>query len=689
MHQAAFPGEDISDRPAPGDASSRRCCALVDGDLPSGRYRAADLPVGRRERPGDARRSPSRPDAEATAPPEWRGLARDEVRLLAVRPERRHVHRGSASCPTCSSPATSSWSTPRRRCRPGSTPGGPTASSSRCTCRRTLDDGDWVVELRRPDERRARTSASSPATVLDAARRRPRDAARAAIPTARRPARLWRARTEPGGPTPAYLPRHGRPIRYGYLHGDFPLADFQTVYADRAGQRRDGQRRTAVHRRGCWSGSWPAASPSSRWCCTPASPAPSCTSRPYPERFAVPEATARLVERHPAGRPAGRRRRHHRHPGAGDRAPATTASRARPQRVDRPRPRPGPAGARRDRPGHRPARAGGQPPAAARGGRRARPRRTPRTTSRRRRALPLARVRRLDAVPALSRVTPPGRHPAGGALQQRPPLGRRAARARRAQRPARQPVDQAARRPPDEPAAPRRPRSAARAAAAPRPRPAGRPAPSPARRRPRACPSASSRLASESVAIAHSGRSRIPPASATAADHRTERRAQVRGQVRRPGPRGRRRDRQPTRPATHTVRSASRAESGRPVTSPASAGVSSTADAEYHQTVASTRRSVVRCAGARAREHLRRPRRVGQRGRGDDGRRRRRRAARAPPHRARGRPPRPAVRRGHAAPVSTRGAGHGGRRGRAPDPYGVVRATSRRRSTRATPDSGR
>jgi NAD(P)-dependent dehydrogenase (short-subunit alcohol dehydrogenase family) len=47
MHQAAFPGEDISDRPAP-ETVVPALLALADGDLPSGRYRAADLatPVG-------------------------------------------------------------------------------------------------------------------------------------------------------------------------------------------------------------------------------------------------------------------------------------------------------------------------------------------------------------------------------------------------------------------------------------------------------------------------------------------------------------------------------------------------------------------------------------------------------------------------------------------------------------------
>jgi NAD(P)-dependent dehydrogenase (short-subunit alcohol dehydrogenase family) len=42
MHQEAFPGEDISDRPRP-QASVPGLLRLVAGDLPSGRYRAREL----------------------------------------------------------------------------------------------------------------------------------------------------------------------------------------------------------------------------------------------------------------------------------------------------------------------------------------------------------------------------------------------------------------------------------------------------------------------------------------------------------------------------------------------------------------------------------------------------------------------------------------------------------------------
>jgi NAD(P)-dependent dehydrogenase (short-subunit alcohol dehydrogenase family) len=50
MHQEAFPGEDISDRPAPRE-SVPGLLALVEGDVPSGRHRAADLGVRANGRP--------------------------------------------------------------------------------------------------------------------------------------------------------------------------------------------------------------------------------------------------------------------------------------------------------------------------------------------------------------------------------------------------------------------------------------------------------------------------------------------------------------------------------------------------------------------------------------------------------------------------------------------------------------
>jgi hypothetical protein len=48
MHQAAFPGEDISDRALP-ETRVPAFVQLLEGDLPSGRYSAAELLAQRSE----------------------------------------------------------------------------------------------------------------------------------------------------------------------------------------------------------------------------------------------------------------------------------------------------------------------------------------------------------------------------------------------------------------------------------------------------------------------------------------------------------------------------------------------------------------------------------------------------------------------------------------------------------------
>jgi NAD(P)-dependent dehydrogenase (short-subunit alcohol dehydrogenase family) len=48
MHQAAFPGEDISDRPEP-ETVAPKLIALIGSGAPSGRYRVADLPESSRD----------------------------------------------------------------------------------------------------------------------------------------------------------------------------------------------------------------------------------------------------------------------------------------------------------------------------------------------------------------------------------------------------------------------------------------------------------------------------------------------------------------------------------------------------------------------------------------------------------------------------------------------------------------
>ena len=115
--------------------------------------------------------------------------------------------------------------------------------------------------------------------------------------------RLRRARTAPDTAARDYLPRHGQPIRYGYLHGSFPLAEYQNVYATEPGSAemasagRPFSDRLLVRllARGI---------PVVPLTLHTGVSSPELHEPPYPERFAVPEVTARLAT---STRRAGRR----------------------------------------------------------------------------------------------------------------------------------------------------------------------------------------------------------------------------------------------------------------------------------------------------------------------------------------------------------------------------------------------
>jgi S-adenosylmethionine:tRNA ribosyltransferase-isomerase len=238
--------------------------------------------------------------AEATAPPEWQGLERDEVRLMAVRPDGL-THGRARDLPTLLEPGdlvvvnTSATLPARVSARRADGITVPLHVST------SLDDGSWVVEVRRPDNQGPDLRAE-PGTVLDlpgGIRLTLHDG----FPDPSRVSRLWRATPEPAVAPTAYLPLHGQPIRYGYLHGTFPLAAYQNVYATEpgsaemasAGRPLTARLLVALVARG-----------------VPVAPvvlhtgvsSPELHEPPYPERFAVPEVTARLVT---STRKAGRR----------------------------------------------------------------------------------------------------------------------------------------------------------------------------------------------------------------------------------------------------------------------------------------------------------------------------------------------------------------------------------------------
>ena len=163
-----------------------------------------------------------------------------------------------------------------------------------------LDDGTWVVEVRPGGVSTGPVAGLCPGEVIAL------DAGATLVvdrPAPAGQARLWKARALIDGGVPAFLARHGRPIRYAYVPRPLPLAEYQTVFAREpgsaempsAGRPFTDRVVTDLVTRGV------AVAPvvlhtgvSSQ---EPGEP-------PQPERFRVPEATARLVN---ATRQAGGR----------------------------------------------------------------------------------------------------------------------------------------------------------------------------------------------------------------------------------------------------------------------------------------------------------------------------------------------------------------------------------------------
>ncbi len=232
-------------------------------------------------------------DHEADSPPEARGLARDEVRMLVACPGGL-AHGRVRDLPAVLRPGdllvvNTSATLPAAVDLLG--PDGTAGSDGRALHVSTqLDDGDWVVEVRRPD------NTGPGRTEIDATLRLPGDVAlhvRAPYPAGQ--TRLWRATPAPATDRTSYVTEHGRPISYSYVEGVWPLEARQNVYAAVPGSAempsagRPLSERVLVR----LAASGVVVAPvvlhtgvSSQETHEP----------PQPERYVVPAATARLVE---------------------------------------------------------------------------------------------------------------------------------------------------------------------------------------------------------------------------------------------------------------------------------------------------------------------------------------------------------------------------------------------------------
>jgi S-adenosylmethionine:tRNA ribosyltransferase-isomerase len=168
---------------------------------------------------------------EATEPPEVRGTGRDDVRLLVAQGAapahttfaRIGDHLRAGDLLVVNTSATLAAAVDGRRER-----GGGVAVHFSAA----LDDGTWVVELRPPGR------ATGPLTDVRSGERVHLPAGAVLTIDAPHPegqARLWRAGLAIEVEVEAYLARHGRPITYAYVTGDWPLAAYQTVFAREPG----------------------------------------------------------------------------------------------------------------------------------------------------------------------------------------------------------------------------------------------------------------------------------------------------------------------------------------------------------------------------------------------------------------------------------------------------------------------
>ncbi len=167
------------------------------------------------------------------------------------------------------------------------------------------DDGCWVVEIRDPDGRgttlpRRGGPAGAVLELPGGARMVLRE------PLSPRGERLWLASGPVADPV-AYLLRHGRPIRYAYTERDQPLAAYQTVFSVPSPDGLGSAEMPSAARP--FTAGLVTALVSRGVQIAPVSLHTGVASAeshepPYPERFAVPDSTAWLVN---AARAAGGR----------------------------------------------------------------------------------------------------------------------------------------------------------------------------------------------------------------------------------------------------------------------------------------------------------------------------------------------------------------------------------------------
>jgi len=233
------------------------------------------------------------PVRPASGPPEARGIARDEVRLLVADPHRvrharfrdlPHLLRPGDLVVVNTSTTLAAAVEARRE-----------AGSATVHFSTALPDGTWSVELRPGRRADGPVSDAIPGEVVhlpQASLRLLRPYPVATVPP--HATRLWQAAVRVRGTVESYLARHGRPIAYSYVPADWPLSSYQTVFG-----RHPGSAEMPSAARP-FTADVVSALVASGVVLVPVVLHAGVSSMeagepPLPERFEVPDVTARLV----------------------------------------------------------------------------------------------------------------------------------------------------------------------------------------------------------------------------------------------------------------------------------------------------------------------------------------------------------------------------------------------------------
>ncbi|HEV2637284.1 MAG TPA: S-adenosylmethionine:tRNA ribosyltransferase-isomerase [Actinocrinis sp.] len=236
-------------------------------------------------------------ELSAHAPAEARGLRRDDVRMLVgVRAGMTTDHRLAVDLPKVLRPGdllVVNNSTTLPAALTGTLPDG-TRVAVHVSAAAPDERGEYLVELRRITGTSTGYYGDQSPAHPDLVIALPGDA-RMKL-SSRFTKRLWYARFASGSDERLvpYLLRHGKPIRYSYVDRDWPLADYQTVFATEPGS---SEMPSAARP---FTAELVARLVSRGVLIAPITlhtgvASPEAHETPYAERFIVPQSTAALV----------------------------------------------------------------------------------------------------------------------------------------------------------------------------------------------------------------------------------------------------------------------------------------------------------------------------------------------------------------------------------------------------------